>query len=1001
VKGIFITCFYFLILVCQAQQKTLYEEVSFLYQEGKYEECLKLETSLITWSTGRTDTLAANAYSYLADAHLKKGTIEKAISFFESERVIRERLLPAGAVDYSNALFNLSYACLEANNYERGKEVGKQLLLFDRKIHGVTSEEYIQSLFNYVDILLAAGDVSEAEAELEAIRKEVPEFSNENGQLLSKLADVCSYSGKYNKSERLFKGALELLSISDGEDSEIYNVTLSNFATLLMFQGKYDKAEDYLTQLIEESKGASWYSDQTYYATLNNLAMVQQKLGQYKASETSFKTLIRADSTSIGVNHPDFSITLSNLGLLYIDQERYMDAVRELKKSIEILKKNKETNSISYAKNLNNLAKAYQRMGRYTDAIALLEQSLKIFEKHVGKESPEYANGTFILGVTYLNIKSPKALPTLKTALDIRAKIVGKSHPSYAECQERIAQYYWNKKNREESGKLFNSVFDNYFGQIDAFFPVLTEEEKSNFFYQKVKPSFESFATYSVEAPLNGTTLGQLYDYQLNTKGLILAATEKVRNSIMTSGDTSLVALYEKWESSKDILTYYYSIHESPTQIDSLLNQSNQLEKLLVKKSEAFARSAIHQRINWKAIQQKLKPGEAALECIRYRIFDNDSLKFSNGVGYAFLLLTAETKEGPQLIHFANGKELETRYLNYYRNGIRLKLDDLYTFKNYWETIQDQLVKHNIKKLIFSPDGVYNIININSIKDPFTNKYLLDEIDVRIVTSTRALVEETKARKNKGTGYLFGYPNYNVVTPENLQKSSSTNRSFRGGMLRFLRDGKGITLLPGTKVEVEQIAKNITGHFDSVHVHLEAQALESTIKSLNNPSLLHIATHGYFLDDDESDISSSGVPNPLMLSGLILAGAENFIKTGNNPLQKSDDGILTAYEAMNLNLSESKLVVLSACETGLGKIYPGEGVYGLQRAFQVAGAEAVIMSLWTVDDTATQLLMKNFYDQYVLTDDLYQSFRFAQQKLKEKYPEPFYWGAFILVGPGE
>ena len=1000
-KHIFI-CFYFITFISVAQTKTLYDEVSLLIKEERFEDCLKMESALVSWATGRTDTLAANVFDYLADAHLNSGTLEKAISFLERERIVRAALLPNYKVDYSNLLFNLMSAYLRAEDFQHGKEIGELLLDFDRKTYGGNSEQYTASFFKYVDVLSNAGEINEAEAVLERARKEKAEFPDDQGNILSKLAELNSYAGKYSKSERLFTEALQLLEFSE-EDSKSYSVTLSNYASLLIHQGKYDQAEELFTRVLELSKSEDWFTDEIYYATLNNLAIVQQRLGQYKASEQSFKTLMRVDSASIGTNHPDYSITLSNLGLLYIDEGKLKEAERVLKRSIEILKKNKDTQSISYARKLNNLAKVYQRSGKYSDAVNLLQQSLKIFEKRVGKESPEYANGTFILGVAYLGMKSPKALSTLKESLDIRAKIVGKSHPSYAECQERIAQYYWTKKNREESGKLYNSVFDNYFNQIDAFFPVLTEEEKSNFFYQKIKPSFESFATYSVESPLNSTTLGQLYDYQLNTKGLILAATEKVRNSILTSGDTSLVALYEKWENSKDVLTYYFSIHESPTQIDSLLNQSNQLEKQLVKKSETFARSSVHQRTNWKAIQQKLKPGEAALECIRYRIFDTDSLKFSNGIGYAFLLLTAETKDGPQLIHFANGKEMETRYLNYYRNGIRLKLDDLYTYKNYWELIQDQLVKQKIKKVSFSPDGVYNIININSIKDPFTNKYLLDEIDVRIVTSTRTLVEEKKSRKNKGTGHLFGYPNYNVTTPENLRKASATgvSRSFRGGMLRFLRDGKGITLLPGTKVEVEQIAKNITGHFDSVQVHIETQAVESAIKALNNPSLLHIATHGYFLDDDESDISASSVPNPLMLSGLILAGAENFIKTGSNPLQQSDDGILTAYEAMNLNLGESKLVVLSACETGLGKIYPGEGVYGLQRAFQVAGAEAVIMSLWTVDDTATQLLMKNFYDQYVATDDLYQSFRFAQQKLKEKYPEPFYWGAFILVGPGE
>ena len=999
-KYIFIYCS-FIAFVTQAQTETLYNEVSLLYKEEKYEACLKMEAAIVRWTTGRTDTLAANMLSYLADSYLKNETFEKAIPFFEAERTIRLALLPEGSVDYSNVLYNLSYAYLEINDFHHGKEVGKLLIDFDRKIYGITSEQYLESLFNYVDILTAAGEVEEAELLLEQVRKEVPDFSEQNGELLSKLADICSFSGKYNKSERLFVDALELLRTSEGEDSEIYNVTLSNYASLLMHQGKYDKAEDLLTEVLEISKDKGWFTEDTYYGTLNNLALVQQRLGQYRASESSFKTLMRVDSAAIGINHPDYSITLSNLGFLYSDEGKLTQAENILKRSIEILKNNKDTHSLSYAKKLNNLAKTYLRSGKYNEAISLLQQSLKIFEAHLGKESTEYSNAVFILGVVYLNQKSPKALPTLRTALDLRAKVLGKSHPLYAECEERIAQYYWMKKNRVESSKLYNSVFGNYFGQIDAFFPVLTEEEKSNFFYQKVKPSFESFATFSVESPQDIKTLSQLYDYQLNTKGLILTATEKVRNSIMTSSDTSLIALYEKWEDSKDVLTYYYSTRESQEQIDSLLTSSNQLEKALVKKSEAFARNAIRQRVDWRQVQQKLKPGEAALECIRYRVFNTDSSKFSPQIAYAFLLITPETKEGPMLVHLANGKDMETRYLSYYRNGIRLKIDDLYTYKNYWEPIQDVLIRNNVKKVFFSPDGVYNIINISSIKDPFTNEYLLNEIDVRVVTSTRSLLEESTSKKNKGTGYLFGYPNYNVITPkESKPLTNGVSRSFRGGMLRFLRDGKGITLLPGTKVEVEQIAKNIRGHYDSVQVHIETQAVESDIKALNNPALLHIATHGYFLDDDDSDLSANSVPNPLLLSGLILAGAENFIKTGVNPLQDSDDGILTAYEAMNLNLGDSRLVVLSACETGLGKIYPGEGVYGLQRAFQVAGAEAVIMSLWTVDDTATQLLMKHFYDQYVQTDDLYQSFRNAQQKLKEKYPEPFYWGAFILVGPG-
>jgi CHAT domain-containing protein len=331
-------------------------------------------------------------------------------------------------------------------------------------------------------------------------------------------------------------------------------------------------------------------------------------------------------------------------------------------------------------------------------------------------------------------------------------------------------------------------------------------------------------------------------------------------------------------------------------------------------------------------------------------------------------------------------------------------VDDIYTYKNFWEPIQDQLTKLKIKKVFFSPDGVYNTINVSAIRNPFTNQYLLDEVDVRRVTSTRTLLEEKKIEKNSGVGYLLGFPDYKVA--DGTQSASagasgnSGSRSFRGGMLRLLRNGEGIPPLPGTKTEVEGVSTALKKQFKSVEVKLEANAIESDVKTLSSPSLLHIATHGYFLDEEEGGMLVK-MPNPLLMSGLIMAGAENFIQTGHNPLQSHDDGILTAYEAMNLNLDNTDLVVLSACETGLGKVQAGEGVYGLQRAFQVAGAKSIIMSLWSVDDTATQLLMGIFYDQYLKTNDLYESFRSAQQKLKEKYPQPFYWGAFILVGRGE
>jgi CHAT domain-containing protein len=270
-----------------------------------------------------------------------------------------------------------------------------------------------------------------------------------------------------------------------------------------------------------------------------------------------------------------------------------------------------------------------------------------------------------------------------------------------------------------------------------------------------------------------------------------------------------------------------------------------------------------------------------------------------------------------------------------------------------------------------SPDGVYNQINLNTLRKP-GGDVVLNRYDLVILGNSKDLIalKGRKAAVPRKSAFLLGFPDYgtNEVAP-----------------------------LPGTKVEVDAVAKLLKA---------SAYQLTQYIKSIKAPTLIHIATHGYFLEDVEGNSNTvfgvnaeNASGNPLLRSGLILAGAGDAISgKGKADMTSNDNGILTAYEAMNLNLEGTELVVLSACETGLGDVKSGEGVYGLQRAFLVAGADALIMSLWKVDDAATQQLMTNFYTNWLKTGNKQRAFKQAQLQLMTKYKEPYYWGAFVMIG---
>ncbi len=272
----------------------------------------------------------------------------------------------------------------------------------------------------------------------------------------------------------------------------------------------------------------------------------------------------------------------------------------------------------------------------------------------------------------------------------------------------------------------------------------------------------------------------------------------------------------------------------------------------------------------------------------------------------------------------------------------------------------------------------------------------------RLLSNIRELLQVPDALSSNPTASLFGYPDFRSASQlQTPPKVASVSRNTSASLI--VRNG--VADLPGTKEEVMSIEQLLKKSQWNVTSNLFKDASEERLKAINSPDILHIATHGFFIPEKENETTivysrdiSLASDNPLTRSGLLLAGVEKNIKGNPQNQPGEEDGILTALEVMNLNLDHTDLVVLSACETGAGEIRNGEGVYGLQRAFLVSGANNLIMSLWKVNDEATQELMVGFYTHWLSTKDKSAAFQQAQLELKKKFESPFYWGAFVLIG---
>ncbi|MFK7952754.1 MAG: CHAT domain-containing protein [Ekhidna sp.] len=397
-------------------------------------------------------------------------------------------------------------------------------------------------------------------------------------------------------------------------------------------------------------------------------------------------------------------------------------------------------------------------------------------------------------------------------------------------------------------------------------------------------------------------------------------------------------------------------------------------------------------------IRRLLSTGEVFIDAQRIQ-----HLKNPDKITYLFIRITKD--RGTQLFYISEGADLENSFFKVYSRSIKYELNDLKSYNRYWKPFTSDL--NNINTIYFSADGIYHKLSLNALKNPATQKFLLEEtkvIQINELSDFKKIKDNISLSSQNDQFHFFGRPSYYL--DENLQKSSTQLAvNISDSATRSFSENSLIKDLPATEIEVSEISDLLKKQGSIADVYLGEEANESKVKSLNGRGVIHIATHGFFTEEATEKSFGNGyfsiqkekvMNNPYLRCGLLLAGSGNSLQ---GEMVGKEDGILTGEEIVHLPLLDTDLVVLSACETGLGTIYNGEGIMGLQRSFLIAGSKSVIMSLWEVNDVATQKLMTSFYNYWIVNGkEKREAFRLAQIELSKEFPEPKYWSAFVMLG---
>ena len=1000
-----------------AQAKRLNQQAMELYQQGKYNEAIPLaEKALAIFEKvlGENHLDVATSLNNLALLYQFQGRYSESEPLYQQALAIYKAQLGDNHPSTATSINNLALLYQSQGRYSEAEPFYKEALAIWKKQLGDNHPDTAQSLNNLAELYRSQGRYSEAEPlykQALAIReKQLGDNHPDTAQSLNNLALLYQFQGRYSESEPLYQQALAIYKAQLGDNHPSTATSINNLALLYQSQGRYSEAEPLLKQALAIFKQQLGDNHPDTAQSLNNLAGLYQSQGRYSEAELLLKQALAIRKAQLGDNHPDTATSLNNLAELYRSQGRYSEAepLYIYKQALAIWKKQLGDNHPDTAQSLNNLAEFYRSQGRYSEAEPLYKQALAIFKQQLEDNHPNTAQSLNNLAGLYQSQgRYSEAESLLKQALAIFKQQLGDNHPNTAINLNNLALLYYFQADILHAIEFVSQGIAVEEYNLSQNLNIGDERQKRDYL-ATVSGTTDALISVNLQSASNNPEVTHLaFKTILQRKGRIL---DVLTNSLQIlrqqindpESQTLLEQLIQKQTQLSNLTFQKPESIKSPEihrqQLTNLQSETQQLEDKLSRRSAEFRN--LSQPITPEAIQKLIPTNAALVEIVRYKPFNPKATKKSEKFGnphYAVYILLPNGEIKTQDLG-------ETQSIDEQVIAFRRNLADSQTpipqLKKSAHQLDEKLMLpirqllDNTKTLLLSPDSALNLIPFEALVDE-NNQYLVENYQITYLTSGRDLLRQKEKFASQQPPLIIANPLYNQ-TGQKVALNPNSTRSIN------LADSV-FSPLDGTKAEAEAIKKLLP----KATVLTQAQATENALKQVKKPNILHIATHGFFLEstknknENQRNNKNEGErnsplridDNPLLSSGLVFAGVKVSQSAG-------DDGVLSALEATNLNLVGTKLVVLSACDTGNGDISTGEGVYGLRRALVIAGSESQLISLWKVSDNATKDLMIAYYQRLKKGEGRSEALRQTQlAMLKSKdQNHPFYWASFIPSG---